>query len=142
MPTLRNVISTLDQNGREAMGPGVLLFHYPDPNILNGSLITVDNESFFSALAALGFFMALAVILNMLPVPGLDGFGIIRPWLPYSIQYSAMRFATVGVYGVFIALWFVAPVRTAFFHAVFQLTALANIDPTLVSLGLLNMRFF
>src|SRR2546429_2154750 len=108
----------------------------------SGSLITVDNESFFSALAALGFFMALAVILNMLPVPGLDGFGIIRPWLPYSMQYAAMRFATVGIYGVFIALWFVAPVRTAFFHAVFQLTALANIDPTLVSFGLLNMRFF
>ncbi len=107
-----------------------------------GSLITVDNENFFGALAALGFFMALAVILNMLPVPGLDGFGIIRPWLPYAIQYAAMRFATVGIYGVFIALWFVAPVRTAFFHAVFQLTALANIDPTLVSLGLLNMRFF
>ena len=107
-----------------------------------GSLITVDNENFFGALAALGFFMALAVILNMLPVPGLDGFGIIRPWLPYSMQFAAMRFATVGVYGVFIALWFVAPVRTAFFHAVFQLTALANIDPTLVSIGLLNMRFF
>ena len=107
-----------------------------------GSLITVDNQNFFGALAALGFFMALAVILNMLPVPGLDGFGIIRPWLPYSMQFAAMRFATVGVYGVFIALWFVAPVRTAFFHAVFQLTALANIDPTLVSIGLLNMRFF
>ncbi|HEU5354454.1 MAG TPA: hypothetical protein VFU65_08325, partial [Actinocrinis sp.] len=46
MPTLRNVISTLDQNGREAMGPGVLLFHYPDPNILNGSLITVESNHF------------------------------------------------------------------------------------------------
>ncbi len=108
----------------------------------SGSLITVDNENFFGALAGLGFFMALAVVLNLLPVPGLDGFGIIRPWLPYSMQYAAMRFATVGVYGVFLALWFVAPVRTGFFHAVFQLTALANIDPTLVALGLLNMRFF
>src|SRR5439155_26139869 len=62
-----------------------------------GSVITVDNENFFGALAALGFFMALAVILNMLPVPGLDGFGIIRPWLPYSIQYAALRFAMVGI---------------------------------------------
>jgi membrane protease subunit (stomatin/prohibitin family) len=46
MPTLRNVISTLDQNGREAMGPGVLLFHFPDPNILNGSLITVESNHY------------------------------------------------------------------------------------------------
>jgi len=47
MPTLRNIISTLDpNNGREAMGPGVLLYHYPDPNILNGSLITVESNHF------------------------------------------------------------------------------------------------
>jgi membrane protease subunit (stomatin/prohibitin family) len=46
MPTLRNVISTLDANGREAMGPGILLYHYPDPNILNGSLITVESNHF------------------------------------------------------------------------------------------------
>jgi membrane protease subunit (stomatin/prohibitin family) len=44
MPTLRNVISTLDANGREVMGPGILLYHYPDPNILNGSLITVESN--------------------------------------------------------------------------------------------------
>ena len=46
MPGLRNIISTLDANGREAMGPGVLLWHYPDPNILNGSLITVESNHF------------------------------------------------------------------------------------------------
>jgi membrane protease subunit (stomatin/prohibitin family) len=43
---LRNVISTLDANGREAMGPGILLYHYPDPNILNGSLITVESNHY------------------------------------------------------------------------------------------------
>jgi len=105
------------------------------------SLITADNGNFFAALAGLGFFMAFAVVLNLLPVPGLDGFGIIRPWLPYSWQHAAARFAVFGIYGVFLALWFVAPVRSTVFHAVFQLTALAHIDPQLVSLGLLNMRF-
>jgi membrane protease subunit (stomatin/prohibitin family) len=46
MPTMRNVISTLDNSGREVMGPGVLLYHYPDPNILNGSLVTVESNHF------------------------------------------------------------------------------------------------
>ena len=46
MPAMRNVISTLDANGREVMGPGVLLYHYPDANILNGSLITVESNHF------------------------------------------------------------------------------------------------
>ncbi|HEY0832005.1 MAG TPA: Clp protease N-terminal domain-containing protein [Candidatus Dormibacteraeota bacterium] len=104
------------------------------------SITTVGSLNFFGALAGLGFFMALAVVLNLLPVPGLDGFGIIRPWLPYSMQDAAMRFAVFGVYGIFILLWFVAPVRSAFFGLVFQLTALAHIDPQLVTLGISNMR--
>ena len=44
--SIRNVVSTLDANGREVMGPGILLYHYPDPNIMNGSLITVESNHF------------------------------------------------------------------------------------------------
>ena len=103
--------------------------------------ITSTNIFFFTALAALGFFMVLAVVLNVLPVPGLDGFGIIRPWLPYSVQYSAMRYSTFAIYGTFILLWFVAPMRDAFFQLVFQLTSLGNIPLQLVTAGQLLMRF-
>jgi membrane protease subunit (stomatin/prohibitin family) len=46
MAGVRQVISTLDNNGREVMGPGVLIYHYPDPNILDGSLITVESNHF------------------------------------------------------------------------------------------------
>jgi len=103
--------------------------------------ITARSGNFFAALAVLGFFMALAVILNLLPVPGLDGFGIIRPWLPPAVQVAAMRYSMLAIYAVFMALWFVAPIRQAFFGAVLQLTALAGIDPNLIFFGQLNMRF-
>jgi membrane protease subunit (stomatin/prohibitin family) len=43
---MRNVISTLDASGREVMGPGVLIYHYPEPNIMDGSLITVESNHF------------------------------------------------------------------------------------------------
>ena len=43
---MRNVISTLDGSGREVMGPGVLIYHYPEPNIMDGSLITVESIHF------------------------------------------------------------------------------------------------
>ncbi len=103
--------------------------------------IRVESESFFAALAVLGFFMTLAVLLNLVPAPGLDGFGIIRPWLPYPVQVAAMRYSMVAIYAVFLALWFVAPIRDAFFGVVFQLTTLAGIDPSLIFFGQLNMRF-
>jgi Zn-dependent protease len=103
--------------------------------------INSTNVNFFAALAVLGFFQALAVVLNLLPVPGLDGFGIVRPWLSYSLQYASNRYSTIGVYGVFIALWFVPPVRDAFFTAVLRLTQVAHIDQALIFFGQYHMQF-
>lgn len=39
-------------------------------------------NALFAALAFLGYLQATALILNLLPIPGLDGFGVIRPFLP------------------------------------------------------------
>src|SRR6266581_60023 len=46
MAGIRNVVSTLTANGEEVMGPEILLWHYPDNNILNGSLLTVESNHF------------------------------------------------------------------------------------------------
>ena len=43
---LRNVISTLNHDGTEVMGPGVLMYHYPGNDIMNGSLLTVESNHF------------------------------------------------------------------------------------------------
>ncbi len=46
MPGIRNVISTLLPDGQEVMGPDVLLWHYPNNDIMNGSLLTVESNHF------------------------------------------------------------------------------------------------
>ena len=46
MPGFRNVISTLTHDGQEVMGPDILLWHYPNNDILNGSLLTVESNHF------------------------------------------------------------------------------------------------
>jgi membrane protease subunit (stomatin/prohibitin family) len=43
---IRSVISTLTNDGREVMGPGILLWHYPDSAIVNNSLLTVESNHF------------------------------------------------------------------------------------------------
>jgi membrane protease subunit (stomatin/prohibitin family) len=43
---IRNVISTLTADGQELMGPKVLLLHYPQNDIMNGSLLTVESNHF------------------------------------------------------------------------------------------------
>ena len=103
-------------------------------------MVTTANIDFFAGLAVLGFYLSFALVLNLLPVPGLDGFGIIRPWLPSSYRYWALRYGTIAILGVYSVLWFVAPVRNAFFELIFAITTVAGIPTELVFAGLLNMR--
>jgi len=103
--------------------------------------VTQGNVDFFAALAFLGFIEAFALLLNLVPVPGLDGFGILRPWLPYSMQAWASRFGAFAIIGVFVVLWYVAPVRDVFIQGVVQLTAVVQIDPGLIEYGRMLMRF-
>jgi membrane protease subunit (stomatin/prohibitin family) len=43
---LRSVVSTLNADGTEVMGPGILMYHYPGNDIQNGSLLTVESNHF------------------------------------------------------------------------------------------------
>ncbi|MCZ9343837.1 site-2 protease family protein, partial [Streptomyces sp. TRM76130] len=44
-------------------------------------------------------------ILNSLPVPGLDGYGVIEPWLSYAVRRQLEPFAQFGLLFVFALLW-------------------------------------
>lgn len=59
-------------------------------------------------LAALGFLAMLqvsAAVLNLLPIPGLDGYGIWEPWLPYNVRRQAEVFAPFGLFATFGVLY-------------------------------------
>lgn len=43
---IRNVISTLNNDGTEVMGPGILMYHHPGNDITTGSLLTVESNHF------------------------------------------------------------------------------------------------
>src|ERR1700722_15788858 len=43
---LMTVISTLNDQGMEVMGPDILIYHYPSPSIVSGSLLPVEANPF------------------------------------------------------------------------------------------------
>ncbi|KOV22378.1 site-2 protease family protein [Streptomyces sp. XY152] len=69
------------------------------------------------ALAFLALLQVTAAILNFLPVPGLDGYGVIEPWLSYGVRRQVEPFAPFGLLFVFALLW-VPSVNGAFFGVV------------------------
>ncbi|MDA8369567.1 MAG: site-2 protease family protein [Nocardiopsaceae bacterium] len=46
-----------------------------------------------------------AALVNLLPIPGLDGFGVIAPYLPERFSRLARTGGLFGVIGVFAVLW-------------------------------------
>ncbi|MER5718875.1 site-2 protease family protein [Streptomyces sp. NPDC002132] len=69
------------------------------------------------ALAFLALLQVTAALLNFLPVPGLDGYGVLEPWLPYGVKRQVEPFAPFGLLFVFALLWLPA-VNSAFFDVV------------------------
>ncbi|CAL9588755.1 site-2 protease family protein [Streptomyces lavenduligriseus] len=79
------------------------------------------------ALAFLALLQVTAAILNFLPVPGLDGYGVIEPWLSYKVKRQVEPFAPFGLLFVFAVLW-LPSVNEAFFDVVDAVMRALNVD--------------
>ncbi|MEU6214272.1 site-2 protease family protein [Streptomyces sp. NPDC090085] len=77
-------------------------------------------QAFRYALAFLALLQVTAAILNFLPVPGLDGYGVIEPWLSYRVRREMEPLAPFGLIAVFALLWIPA-VNAFFFGVVYDL---------------------
>jgi Zn-dependent protease len=96
---------------------------------------------FWAGLAFLAFLQLTASVLNLLPVPGLDGGNLLLPWL--SPQWQR-RFAVVAPFGLLIvfALLFQPEVNAIFFTFVDGLSSAIGLPPDLVYDGLRLLRFW
>ncbi|MGU3431825.1 site-2 protease family protein [Actinomycetes bacterium M1A6_2h] len=103
--------------------------------------LTGDNPSFWFGLSFLALLQVIAVVLNLIPIPGLDGFGAIEPYLSPSTRRS---FAQVGPYGILIvfALLFVPAVNRVFFDAVYALFGVSGVPPVWAQYGSVLTRFW
>lgn len=100
-----------------------------------------------SSLASVSFAFLLhlqisAIILNLLPIPPLDGFGAIAPWLSESARERGYANGTVALFVLFIALSFVPAINHVFWSTVFRIDSLFGVDPSLIRVGWRTFRFW
>lgn len=94
------------------------------------------------ALAFLALLQGSALILNLLPVPGLDGFGAIAPFLPADVRRKLEPYAGLALVLLFLGLFFVPMVNAAFFAAVDGLIGALGVNPIRAMLGWAAFRFW
>lgn len=66
-------------------------------------------------LSFLGWIQVIAMVFNLLPIPGLDGFGILQPYLSPGVLRAIAPYRQYGILLVFVAIFFFDPVRNGFF---------------------------
>jgi Zn-dependent protease len=98
--------------------------------------------AFRYALAFLAMLQVTAAILNLLPVPGLDGYGVLEPWLPRSLKRQIEPFAQVGVLVVFGCLLWFPPVSRVLWDGVGALMQALGVTELDVYLGYEYFRFW
>lgn len=96
-------------------------------------------DAFWSGLGFLAYLQATAFVLNLLPIPGFDGFGIIRPHLPYDMQAQGDRIAR-GTGILLLVLFFFPPFQIAVRNASIKLTDAAGIERYYVGKGFAMFR--
>lgn len=99
------------------------------------------HPQFWAGVALLGFLQLTASVLNLLPVPGLDGGNMIQPWLSPQWHRAYDLMAPYGFLLLFALLWN-PRIGGAFFQGVFFLTDLVGLPAALYGDGLRLIRFW
>jgi Zn-dependent protease len=101
--------------------------------IVLGSIVRLDfvnGTPVAPILAFLAWLQVCAAVLNLLPVPPLDGYGALAPYLPYNVR---QQFESIGHFGIFILialLWFSRTANTLFFGFIFKISAALGVPTT------------
>ena len=101
----------------------------------------LQHQDFWAGLSYLAFLQVTMAIINLLPVPGLDGYGIWEPWLPREYNDAAAKVGMFGFFALFLLLW-IPPVNHAFFNGVLHITDALGVQRYFIGLGEGLFRFW
>jgi Zn-dependent protease len=100
------------------------------------------NWRFWAGLSFLGFLQVSAAILNLLPIPGLDGYGIIEPYLNPDTQRSLAPIKPWGMLGLFFVLYAIPAFNQRFVDAISSVYHAVGGDGNVWAFGYELFRFW
>jgi Zn-dependent protease len=117
--------------------------HGPIDVVISGSTAALaSGEGLWAGIAFLGLLQITAAILNLLPIPGLDGWGAIEPWVKPETAAAAAKIAPLGLLAVFAILFWFPGANEAFFRLVYWFYDLSGADRFAPGFGNSLFRFW
>jgi Zn-dependent protease len=97
---------------------------------------------FWAAWTFLVFILIGSLLLNLLPIPGIDGFGIMEPWLPREFGEQVNVARPFGFFILFALFTYVPAFADFFWSSVSQVADTLRLDLYLASIGYELFRLF
>jgi Zn-dependent protease len=137
----RQVRSSLSVAGPAVTGALALLLAAPFAS--EWYLRTANqHQAFWAGLSFLVFVQIWALVLNLLPLPGLDGYGIIRPYLPVEVARKLNRIGGLTIFIlIFLFVWD-TPVARLFWQFIGRILISLGVSFEFLSLGIELYRFW
>jgi Zn-dependent protease len=93
-------------------------------------------------LAFLALLQVMAVVLNMIPLPPFDGYGVIEPFLNAATRAQMDRTRGYLVFIIFFVLWYVPFVNNLFWGIIVYLVHFLGVPLDLIDLGQKQFLFW
>lgn len=132
-PRRRTLVSLAGPSANLVLGVALLaatrIFYNPEHGV------------FWSAVAFLGFLQITALLLNLLPIPGLDGYAALEPHLSPETQRAVAPAKQFG-FLILLVLLMAPALNRWFFSVVFWFFELSGVPGGLASIGAQLTRFW
>ncbi len=96
----------------------IVVANVHDVTPLSLSSFSAEHGRFWFGLGFLGFLQITGAVLNLLPIPGLDGYAIIEPYLDPHTRELGEKVKPWGLLAIIVLLFYADPVKNAFFDLV------------------------
>ncbi|MFC5995546.1 site-2 protease family protein [Pseudonocardia hispaniensis] len=120
----------------------------PTVNLVLGAALTIMVATLSmpiglaAGLSCLALIQVLAFVLNILPVPGLDGFGVLEPYLSPGARELAAKVRPWAPIVLFLLIIGLPGVAQRFFSLSFFVFGVIGGDPGLASAGYRELLFW
>lgn len=105
------------------------------------STAATENH-FWAGLAMLAYLQAMALVFNLLPLPGFDGFGALAAFMSPQLERKLLDYAQPVLLVLILAIFVYPPALMPIHMAAIWLTELLGVDFMPLALGLQLFRFW
>jgi Zn-dependent protease len=98
-------------------------------------VLPASTSSIWPGVSFLVVLQIWAILFNLIPLPGLDGYGVIAPFLNPIIREQMERMRAYAIWILILALWYLPFVGSFFWGIVFVISTLLGTDWNLAMQG-------